>query len=115
MITRRGGVIQEVTRSTVRELEKYCRVEARGLLGYPGSRQTCCQKIKSAHGCPICAPGQRPTRNESLLPFHMRQYLPVWAKMPEPPLAQLAATGTKERDWRCLHPLCTGHEPDRWP
>ncbi len=113
MITRRGGVIQEVNRTTVRELEKYCRVEARGLLGYPSSRQTCCQKIKSAHGCPICAPGQRATRNESLLPFHMRQYLPAWAKMPEPPLPQLAAT--KDRDWRCLHPLCTGHEPDRWP
>ena len=30
VITRRGGVIQEINRSSVRELERYCRVEARG-------------------------------------------------------------------------------------
>ena len=120
VITRRGGVVQEVNRSVVRELEKFCRVEARGNLGYPHARQTCCQKVKSADGCPVCMPGERRTRNESTLSFHMRQYLPVWAKLPEPlPLHPHggggAAEAIPESEWRCTHPLCAGHEPDKFP
>lgn len=115
VITRRGGVIQEINRSTVRELEKYCRVEARGHLGFPGARQTCCQKLKSADGCPICREGERQTRNESTLSVAMQQYLPVWARMAEPRSERHGGSMEDERKWRCLHPLCTGHEPDRYP
>ena len=122
VITRRGGVIQEVNRSVVRELEKNCRVEARGNLGYPGSRQTCCAKIKTADGCPFCRPGQRPTRNASTLSVHMAQYLPVWANLQEPrelgrldALGRAASNSEPEANWRCLHPLCTAADPDRFP
>ena len=116
VITRRGGVIQEINRSSVRELERYCRVEARGNLGYAGARQTCCEKQKTPAGCPPCSPGQRPTRNESTLSFHMRQFLPVWAASAEPSAPGAPPwTREDERQWRCKHPLCTGAEPDKFP
>lgn len=119
VITRRGGIIQELNRSSVRELERFCRVEARGNLGYAGSRQSCCNtKVKYAEGCPVCAPGERTPRNASTLTYHMAQYLPVWASAHEPTLLGAAAakwTAADELRWRCTHPLCTGAEPQRWP
>eukprot|EP00966_Prymnesium_polylepis_P203934 4724630-Prymnesium_polylepis.1 len=44
VITRRGGIVTSVNRSDVVELEQLCRLEARGALGLPGGRQSCCNK-----------------------------------------------------------------------
>ena len=56
------------------------------------------------------------TRNASALSVHMQQYLPIWASTPEPVAPGEAPwTAADEWRWRCLHPLCTGHEPVRWP
>ena len=118
--TRRGGVVHELNRSTVRELERFCRVEARGALGRPGARETCCGVSKAdqrdptrapghPRGCPVCAPSERRRWNESRLSWHVRQWLPLWADMQEP------RNSTRELSWRCLHPLCTGSDPARFP
>ena len=110
--TRRGGVIQELNRSTVRELEKFCRVEARGALAYRGARQTCCGLVNGQghpNGCPVCREGQHRVWNESTLSWHMSQWLPQWAALPE------ATTVAEQHRWRCLHPLCTGSDPKRFP
>lgn len=95
VLTRRGGVINEINHSSVHELENYCRAEARGNLGYPGSRQTCCGTGEGcplreggltgcAGGCPVCPASQplpkaKVLRNESALSWEMAAWLPVFA------------------------------------
>ena len=108
-ITRRGAVISEVNRSVLRELEHFCRTEARGRLGYPGYRQhSCC----SQHGrCHTCSPGERGTTNESLLPWHVKTWISRWARLQDPPEYR----GAYEAGWRCRHPLCTGSDRTRYP
>ena len=130
--TRRGGVLQEINRSSARELEKFCRVEARGALGYPGARQTCCGLVNGLghpNGCPRCevgsGSGQRTPWNASALSFHVSQWLPQWAELPEPRgdgHASSASSSTghtasvaEQYTWRCLHPLCTGADPTKFP
>ena len=119
VVTRRGGVLAELNRSTARELEKFCRVESRGALGYPGSRQSCCHDDSQKgypNGCPICprdesihVRGRAKRFNASHLSWHMRQWLPLWANLPEP------KGSVEDVNWRCLHPLCTSADPKKFP
>lgn len=110
VVTRRGGVIQELNRSTTRELEKFCRVEARGALSHSGARQSCCRTVNGQghpNGCPLCTQGR--LYNETTLSWHMSQWLPQWAALPE------ATSVAEQYRWRCLHPLCTSADPQRFP
>ena len=116
--TRRGGVLQEINASAARELEKFCRVEARGALGYPESRQSCCGLVNGKghpQGCPLCErhgdSGKKKPWNASRLSWHVAQWLPVWANLPEPD----GESVEEQRRWRCLHPLCTGADPVKYP
>ena len=114
VVTRRGGVLQEINRSTHRDLERFCRTEARGALGWPMSRQTCCNRKTNGvrqtegypGGCPVCEAGEHRTWNQSRLSWHMGQWLPLWAGLGSP---------TEERGWKCLHPLCSASDPVKFP
>ena len=108
-ITRRGAVIGEFNRSVRRDLEHFCRVEARARLSWPGYEQrSCCGQHHD--GCRVCFPRERRTANESQLPWHVRSWLPKWARLRDPPA--YAAAGPA---WRCAHPLCTGTDRVHFP
>ena len=117
VVTRRGGVLHETNRSTHRELERFCRTEARGALRLPGARQTCCNRRAPGEkhsppngypaGCPICEDGEHRTWNESALSWHMRQWLPLWAHQ--------LGSAAEQVGWKCLHPLCTSSDPKKFP
>ena len=101
------------------------QTKARGSLGYPNSRQSCCHDNTQKGypgGCPVCpadksevgtwrgAPrGRANSFKEEKLSWHMQRWLPLWAKLEEP------RGSVDDRSWRCRHPLCTGHEPKRFP
>jgi len=119
VITRRGGIIQDNNASTVRELEEFCKAEARGALGLPGEWETCCDvagKVGGyAQGCPRCARGARKPRDARSLPWSVRRFLPVWANLSSKPRAAASGVSGPSQRSRCLHPLCTGTDPIRYP
>ena len=101
-ITRKGAVVHEHNKSVVRELEGFCKQEARAKLG-DGVSRACC----SQHGaCHACQPWERrAVRNESALPWALRTWVPV--------LARLETLPTQERP--CAHPFCTGSDRKAFP
>ena len=111
-VTRKAASVGDLNRTTVRELEHFCRAEARLKLGYPKERQfsaaaTCCTGIHG--GCRPCAP-RGVIGNASEMGWFAQQWLPVWASL-EPPEE---LRGTHGR-FRCAHPLCSGSDHKRWP
>ena len=106
-ITRRGAVVNDLNRSVVRDVEHFCRAEARGLLGLR-STQTCCSS--GSAGCRICQPGERKTLANKTLSWNVERWLPVWAGLSYP-----ADYPPPEQHWECRHPLCTGKDRQRFP
>ena len=111
-VTRKAASVGDLNRTTVRELEHFCRAEARLKLGYPKERQfsaaaTCCNGIHG--GCRPCAP-RGVIGNASEMGWFAQQWLPVWAGL-EPP-EELRWTHGR---FRCAHPLCSGSDHKRWP
>ena len=99
----KAASVGDLNRTVVRELEHFCRAEARLKLGYPKERQfsaaaTCCTGIHG--GCRPCAP-RGVIGNESEMGWFAQQWLPVWASL-EPP-EELRWTHGR---FRCAHPLC---------
>jgi len=111
-VTRRGAVIHEINKSSVRELETFCKTEARGRLGLGPPMRSCCP-----HGqrlpCHECGKGERRTIMEGSLPWTTRAWIPIFAKLE---LTPREAKESKEGRWPvCTHPLCTGADRARYP
>lgn len=109
-VTRRGAVISEINTSEVREMETFCKTEARGRLGMGPKMASCCP-----HGqrlpCHTCSPWERRSVNESDLRWPFDHWIPLLAKL-DLPRAGAGAGGM----WPvCKHPLCTGADRKRFP
>ena len=100
-ITRRGAVIHEHNRSVLRQLESFCKTEARGVLRQGPIRSCCHAKGK----CHECSPWERQRyANASLLPWPVQQWVGQYAKLELP------------SPWPvCTHPFCTGSDRNRFP
>ena len=110
-ITRRGAVVHEHNRSVVRELEAFCKTEARAKLGLGPPMQSCCSRGGACH---TCRPWEKQVvRNASRLPWAMQVWLPAFAKLELPPRQRGDRPGGA---WPvCTHPLCTGSDRQRFP
>ena len=106
-ITRKGAVVNDLNFSARRDVEHFCRAEARGLLGLRPT-MTCCSA--GSAGCHTCHPGERRTKDNATLSWSVRRWLPVWAGLSYPP-----DYPPPERPWECRHPLCTGEDRARFP
>ena len=109
-ITRRGAVIHELNRSVVRELETFCKTEARARLGMGLPQRSCCPRPDSrqAGACHECRPSERRTLNETSLPWTTAAWLPMFA--------HLELSRSTSGEWpRCAHPLCTGDDRAHFP
>ncbi len=106
-VTRRGMMVPEHNRSSLRDTEQFCRQESRGLLGMR-STMTCC--TSGSAGCHICKPTERRTVRNDTLPWHVKRWLPVWAGLSYP-----ADYPPPDQPWECTHPMCTGKDRNRYP
>ena len=111
-VTRRGAVIHELNKSSVRELETFCKTEARGRLGLGPPMRSCCP-----HGqrlpCHECGKGERRTISEESLPWTTKAWIPTFAKLE---LSPREGKESKEGKWPvCKHPLCTGADRKAFP
>ena len=108
-VTRRGAVISELNRSVVRELETFCKTEARGRLGRGPQMHSCCphgQKLP----CHTCSSTERRAVNESKLKWPNDLWIPLYASL------ELPSGAGENGVWpRCTHPLCTGADRKRFP
>lgn len=90
-----------------RELEQFCRAEARGALGLSEHR-TCC--MPDARGCERCRPGEKALLNISELRWPVEGWLTTWAALKYP--AEYEAVKDK---WQCSHPFCSGKDREHFP
>jgi hypothetical protein len=116
-ITRRGAVIHELNRSTVRELETFCKTEVRGRLGIghpPPPQQSCCPRPvgNKVGACHTCRPNERRAVNESTMSWAMRAWAPIYARLELPSGRSGPSSGGYPL---CTHPLCTGTDRKRHP
>jgi hypothetical protein len=102
------GTAQELNRSVVRELETFCKTEARSHLGLGPPSRSCCPRSHQST-CHECTAWERRRVNESSLPWTMAAWLPTFARLELP---RSSAGGA----WpQCTHPLCTGSNRARYP
>ena len=88
-------------RSVSRELEAFCKTEARAKLGLGGPMRSCC----NPHGtCRVCKPYERRAVNASKLTWPQSSWVPT-----------LAALELSEPAPICAHPFCTGTDRKRFP
>ena len=102
-------MIHELNKSSLHQLETFCKTEARGRLGMGPPMRSCCP-----HGqrlpCHECSRWERTSINETLLPWTTKAWIPTYARLELPKGAGLAGV------WpRCTHPLCTGADRQRFP
>ena len=108
-VTRRGAVISELNSTEVREIENFCKTEARGRLGLGPPMRSCCphgQKLP----CHTCSSMERRPVNVSQLKWPYDQWIPLYARL------DLPAGAGEGGVWpECRHPLCTGANRLRFP
>jgi len=101
-ITRRGAVIQQHNRSVVRQLEQFCKTEARGLLGQGPPMRSCCGRSSACHKCEKFE--RRTVSNASQLPWPTSEWIALYAKLDLPAPSPI-----------CEHPFCTGADRKHFP
>lgn len=109
-ITRRGAVVHEHNRSVIRELETFCKTEARAKLNLGPPMRSCCSQRGACH---ICRRWEKqPVSNASLLSWPMRMWVPTYAALELPSRQR----GDQSGIWPiCSHPLCTGADRQKFP
>jgi len=105
-ITRKAAGVQVGT-GPRRQLEQFCRAEARGAIGTSPHR-TCC--APDERGCRRCGEGEKAPLNPKALAWPVSDWLRGWASLQYP--AEFEAV---KETWQCSHPYCTGRDRKAFP